>query len=465
MRIAKLHMDPQDKTRFEIEGKSSVKYHLRANHAVEAKRWYWTLNNAIQYTKDEAKQQERQRQRKEEIIREAKESRPHLESKDSMQDVTGQKPGAHGTISSSRASYHETSFPPGPPSITGDEAGSMYDSREASIAGNDVGQRTKRDVPAIPGDNDDEEEYGDDTSSREMQPASKDAFNITAHSASLQLNLLSQVSSALQAESRKEEAVAISDPTVVQALSTYESAVASLQSLVNDLLKISRDRDSYWQYRLDREADVRRLWEDSMAKVAKEQEELESRIEESEDKRKRTKRALKDALEGQEGSRPQSRAMPEDETTQKTEPFQLGRQGTFIPARKKSVAARDARRKSTIADLTNLSDSDSDEDEEFFDAVDAGEVEVVDVMPESVQTPPSSIATDISERGEDLRLKKVEDIKPSFHGYEDPVRKKLKMEADDRPKISLWVCSHSIKANYLLTWLGHLEIHDWQRHD
>ena len=58
MRIAKLHMDPADKTKFEIQGKSSVKYHLKANHAIEAKRWYWSLNNAIQWGKDEAKEEE-----------------------------------------------------------------------------------------------------------------------------------------------------------------------------------------------------------------------------------------------------------------------------------------------------------------------------------------------------------------------------------------------------------------------
>ena len=46
MKIAALNMDAQDKTRFEIQGKSSVKYHLKANHVVEAKRWFWTLNNA-----------------------------------------------------------------------------------------------------------------------------------------------------------------------------------------------------------------------------------------------------------------------------------------------------------------------------------------------------------------------------------------------------------------------------------
>ena len=39
MRIAKLSMDAQDKTRFEIQGKSSIKYHLKAGHSSEAKRW------------------------------------------------------------------------------------------------------------------------------------------------------------------------------------------------------------------------------------------------------------------------------------------------------------------------------------------------------------------------------------------------------------------------------------------
>ena len=40
MKITKLYMDPQDKTRFEIQGKASVKYHLKANHVDEAKRWF-----------------------------------------------------------------------------------------------------------------------------------------------------------------------------------------------------------------------------------------------------------------------------------------------------------------------------------------------------------------------------------------------------------------------------------------
>lgn len=72
MKIAKLHMDPKDKLAFELHGKSSVKYHLKANHQVEAKRWFWALNNAIQWTKDEAREEERRHHRENEALQHAK---------------------------------------------------------------------------------------------------------------------------------------------------------------------------------------------------------------------------------------------------------------------------------------------------------------------------------------------------------------------------------------------------------
>ena len=449
MRIAKLYMDPQDKTRFEIQGKSSVKYHLKANHVVEAKRWFWALNNAIQWTKDEAKSTEQQKQRKDELLQQAKagnlpgvlESSAADKARSTSKGLTpATAVGVPLTKSSSRVSFQE-SFMTGPASVTGDENGSQYgDSYEPSIVDHDLAKSVRdTQTAAIAGDLDDEEEYGDDANDHELQPASKDAFYITANSANLQLNLLSQVSSALQAESSKDQAISISDPIVKQALSTYDSAMASLQGLIGDLVKISRDRDAYWQYRLDREADVRKLWEDSMAKVAKEQEVLEGRIGESEEKRKRTKRALKEALESTTEPDITDTGLSKDEW----QPFDgVRREETNLSQKKIKGIRERGRRRSTIADLTNLSDSDSDEDEEFFDAVDAGEIEVVEEMPTLVNTPPPTAprAEEHEKTIDDLRDKKKVEILPSFEGYDDPIRKRLKMDADNRPKISLWVC-------------------------
>jgi len=438
MRIARLSMDAQDKSRFEIQGKSSVKYHLKANHTVEAKRWFWALNNAIQWAKDEAREEEQQKQKDLEYARQA------LHEQSGRVDKTSDGPDA--SLNSDRSNLSSKGLGPTqtlsvpstrktstkrPTSSLSDDQESTHESFEGGPAAGDRARPTN--PAALIGDMDDDEEYGEDASSREVQPASKDAFNITAHSANLQLGLLAQVSSALRAQSAKNPETLIADPIISQAIDTYESAVQSLQTMVGDLLRIARDRDAYWQYRLEREADVRRLWEDSMAKVAAEQEKLEGRIGESEEKRKRTKRALRDALEGDavdEGGLP-NRDLPQ--TAAQEDPF------AALPtqSRRKSIRAQ-GRRKSTIAALTELSDSDSDDDEEFFDAVGAGEVKIVDAMPLSPSRQLSEIVREsVSQKG--AREIKAAELATSFTGYEDPIRKRLNMEADNRPKISLWV--------------------------
>ncbi len=479
MRIAKLYMDPQDKTKFEIQGKSSVKYHLKANHVVEAKRWFWALTNAIQWTKDEAKEEEKQKRRNAENLRHAKEGSKRLSiggaqdagSVDNSKfDGKSLHPatavGIPLTSASSRVSFQGSTYGPG--STVDDDEDSVYAPYDLGFTANEsINPTTGTKTPVIAADVDDDEEYGDDTSSHEIKPAGKDAFNITAHSANLQLNLLGQVSAALEAESSKHPDMPISNPTVAQAIASYNSAVRSLQGLVGDLLKISRDRDAYWQYRLDREADVRRLWEDSMVKVAKEQEELEGRIGVSEDKRKRTKRALREVLE--ETSAPQSLSQSRA-TFQSEAPVSDIVDSPELQQpinRRKSIGVRESgRRRSTIADLTNLADSDSDEDEEFFDAVGAGEVEIVAELPVSISSTTELSIEEGHNSSEDIRQLKKYEISPSFKGYEDPVRTRLKMEADDRPKVSLWVCFPYLMLDQNLTiYIGHSQINDRQRHD
>jgi hypothetical protein len=447
MRIAILSMDAQDRTRFEIQGKSSVKYHLKANHAVEAKRWFWALNNAIQWAKDEAKEEESRKHQDAENARQARnEQKARGNQSAPSTDTTGRaeriKSSGKGLIpatsigASSASISRVPSRPPtaGPSNTIGDDHGGThgpYDPGDLNRVASAPNTAT------IAGDLDDDEEYGDDASSREVRVKPKDAFNITAHSAHLQLNLLSQVSSALEAQASAKPDTPISNPAVAQAMATYEGAVRSLQAMVGDLLRISRDRDAYWQYRVDRETDMRRLWEDSMAMVAKEQELLEGRIGESEEKRKRTKRALREALEDTAQSRSDSRgaSMSPSDLAEALDQVNLGGKSPEIPSRK-VLPGRDARRKSTIATLTDLSDSDSDADEEFFDAVGAGTVEIVDVMPTAPSRHTSMVASQAGAGHAELAMAK---FASSFKGYEDSVRKRLAMDADDRPKISLWV--------------------------
>jgi oxysterol-binding protein 1 len=429
MRIARLHMDAQDKTRFEIHGKSSVKYHLKANHVVEAKRWFWSLNNAIQYAKDEVKEEAHRRAPDADAARQAP-----SEAQASNLSVTSARPKGTQQLgvppSVSRVSFRSE----------GDSA-SVYESQEHSVMGDDL-QRVPTNAGTATVDGD-EDMDGDDASSHEVHhPGSKDAFNITAQSAKLQLDLLSRVSGALISRSSSQPDTKLADADVVSALSAYETAVSSLNSLIADLLKISRDRDAYWQYRLDRDADARKMWEESMAQIAYEHEDLKKFISESEEKRKRTKRALKEALEGQShpGSRPGSTHGQEAPKVEFAEAYQEqirpeAKKAAVTRNRRMSTTIREGnRRKSVIAQYTNLSDSESGDDEEFFDAVDADEVEVIERFESDTSQEPEPV----KEEAGDERTTKAKSIEPSFAGYEDPIRKKLKLDADNRPKISLW---------------------------
>ncbi|APA11962.1 hypothetical protein SS1G_05524 [Sclerotinia sclerotiorum 1980 UF-70] len=444
MRIATLNMDPTEKTKFEIIGKSSVKYHLKANHEVEAKRWFWALNNSIQWTKDQAKEEEKQEAKRLELLQQAKDhssngskecsdnngiNEPSLVYTDSRREsIQGNRLMPQTSLS--RMSSTRVAFTSNTGSV-GDDEETNYGSYNPSFLG-DGGRPTSHFFGTGPVDGDDDEEYGDGSSEHEM-PAGKDAFEITAQSARLQLELMGQVNAALQVEQSRNPNLVISDPVASQAAATYDSAIRNLKGLVGDLLKISKDRDAYWQHRLDREEHMRRMWEESMAQVAREQDELMARMGESEEKRKLTKRVLREVT--RTASRPDSRGEPSTESgiTEALDVVSLNDDGT-APLRHVPTSKSSLRQKAIVEGLPDISDTDSDDDAEFFDAVDAGQVEVVKVLP------PSYPDVAEVEEGKESRLVKAEglDISSAFKGYENGIRTRLKMDADDRPKISLW---------------------------
>lgn len=430
MKIAKLHMDPKEKLTFEIHGKSSVKYHLKANHEIEAKRWFWSLNNAIQWSKDEAREELNRQRQENETLRQVR-----TEQHEKRQSQIFDSPSA--TLVPSTASGPRRST-----SIVGDGDYSAY----ASSAAGDVNVLLDDDQD----DMNEGEDFGDDESTHSLQPANKDAFNITAQSAKLQLDLLAQVSAALNREKTQNPNLSISDRSVDNALTSYDTAVHNLRGLLMDMLRISRDHESYWQARLDREANVRRLWEESMARVAREQEELETRIGESEDKRKRTKRALREALEGQ-GSGVASQTLSRRGTQSNVRGLQSTSTNKLPEAVAGIAVARDGtaadppvlRRRTTLGDLANndVSDDESDMDDEFFDAVDAGEVELGE-MPAPAPAPVASVPPTPGQAdpsATNTHSSRSTSIEQSYKGYEDGVRTKLTLDSDNRPKISLWV--------------------------
>jgi hypothetical protein len=122
------------------------------------------------------------------------------------------------------------------------------------------------------------------------------------------------------------------------------------------------------------------------------------------------------------------------------------------------------RRRGSIA-YADLAESESED--EFYDAIDAGVIEVEEliVSEKLIEKPP------VNDEVADLRAAKHARIMSSSKGYDDPPRQRLKMENDDRPKISLWVsrrhngiCVFISKTHHVGS-LGYSQIHDWQGHD
>jgi ankyrin repeat protein len=87
--------------------------------------------------------------------------------------------------------------------------------------------------------------------------------------------------------------------------------------------------------------------------------------------------ALREVIE--QGSRPQSRGEPYEQLSNILEQANLQTDGLAIIRLRSTVKSNC--RKSVIAEINGLSDSETEDDEEFFDAVDAREVAVALILP------------------------------------------------------------------------------------
>lgn len=476
MKVAKLNMDLQDKTRFAIHGKSSVKYHLKADHAVEAARWFWALNNAVQWAKDEAKEEEKRRVLSEQSFRQAKIE--HADKQEFPPQDPSYEASAARRFSSRTIPSHSQA---GGTSMSSGQIKASTPSVSLSRKGAEsVFDGDISDDPFAPPDGRESGYYDqttaegyedDDDSSRQLSPITKDAFSITRESLKLHLYLLNNVATHFRVHQAQSPQAALSDPSVERAFATLENTVSEMDPLVDELMKISRDRESYWQHKLQRETGRRVLWEKSMARVVREHEELQKEMLESEEKRKRTKKALKGALfsmhvgeraSASDEATPTNDNNGEDhghqqdkESSSEAQPNipakgdgEGGQEGLVSAASSRPTSARPANHGTdkweSYKQLAAISDSESDDEMEFYDAVD----------PEDMEGMQESSPEDSPESGEKsttlvLREKKQSIIEPSFKGYEDEPRKRLKLDADNRPVLSLWVRQDIFLLPYL----------------
>jgi hypothetical protein len=366
MKHAKLKLDPADKQKFEIisngKGSGSVRYHLRANHPVEANRWIFALTQAIQAATAES----------------VSVGADDGASMHSRSVSTSERPGP-GTRSTSSLDLR--------PKVS-----NMSNSSAVSI-------NTEDDSDEYLPEDSDEPHKGD--------------FEATAHSAQVQLEILEKLLGSLQQGDQQrlrteggQETPAIEDPVLI-----LKKTASSLHGTLDELVRMSQTRDNYWRAQLDREKELRRLWEENMETLAEEQEHMEEAMNNAIEQRRMTKRAL----------RAMSIAVQQPD-----------KGAEYI--RRLSISEKD--RPSTLRPeaivppetITAVISSSEDEDE-FFDALGS---ETSTLAEEAPQLPRPAIASQaITTKEQELQL--------SMHGYEGPLRTKFeKLDKDNRPKISLW---------------------------
>ncbi len=290
MRVAKVHYVNGDKTKFEILGPGFAGFHLKASHPTEAKNWVWNLQQAIQKARDSVKAQ----------------TSRDLTSGMVMDDAVSVSASLR-TISS--------------------------DTRAESIV-----TPIEMIVPACYSRvsfSDDESVTGENDNNPSEQPH-RDTWGVTAHSAKVQLEIMDQLCESIHQESKASKVIL--DARMQVAIESFKSSVTSLRGVLTQLMSMAGDRERYFIAAIEREQDMRRLWEDNMHALAQDQDDMERKVYEANVERRTTKKALKEA---------------------RTQLSQHASTPTLVKATDNYIG---------VDASTLVSDTDSDDDE-FFDAV------------------------------------------------------------------------------------------------
>ncbi|KAG0370600.1 Oxysterol-binding protein-domain-containing protein [Gamsiella multidivaricata] len=405
LRIAKVWIDSNDKQRFDIIGKGSIRYHLKAGHANEAKRWILALTQSKQW------------------IEETSGNNRHslMESRQSINlssaDFARQK-GADSTLSRGR-------------SIIKDGTSSSIARSQRSRSSSTSPEDNQLDASVVP---------------------HLESFVTMNNYVQSQIQIQSEFAENLV---RLQRAAEVPEDSEVMKLThaAHESSLA-LKSSIQKLQEMVQDREAYWKRILEQESQKRELWEESLRVLSEEQLEMQrvlKRTEESNQKMKKNRSVRSKA------STPTLQAnvtfgastLASDGVTQNAgAAVQDSTHGTS-----KTISGGD--RQVEIEDDED-SGSDVESGDEFFDAVDDDDiVEFENDDAEEELTTGAGATSHTAEEGATeaapaaavaaapapsaAHAHEATYIAPSFKGYPEKVRDRLPTKQTSlRPDVSLW---------------------------
>ncbi|VDB97082.1 unnamed protein product [Peniophora sp. CBMAI 1063] len=475
MRTAVLRLpSSSDTVRFEVHstpshGHHSVqKWYIKANHPVEATRWTQAIGRAI------------------ETARQGSPPAPihdHTESESSLQSLASRsslrlsslRPGHKGSRSSNMLSSPSLAHKPksdvdsltSSKEMTDDE-----DGRSPDLSGLQAPER----AASLTGSG--EEENGSVEQIESAQPPHEGMYFLNANSATAQLDLVADLLTDLL---RTGNTPARSG----ELQSALRENMASVRALVNEFVDQARQRDDWWRSRLSREVHRQAVWEESLQSVVKEGEALERELREQARTHRRGRSASEGRGDGTLRARPSMLVVSppalEEEALEtplhqvqqvsaerEVRPVVPTRSGSNLTVTEHDPPSPHTRRLSlshstlrrhrqpsgspaaaradffvspphTASTLvpgmleTQTDDMDgdvdTDEEDEFFDAIETGALPNL-VINEALRTHAPALPDHVELE--------------QYKGYEHP-RKELPIKSDNRPPTSLWsVLKHSI---------------------
>ncbi|CAI4240425.1 AMP_1a_G0000980.mRNA.1.CDS.1 [Saccharomyces cerevisiae] len=378
MSSCSLHLDSSEKLKFEIIGGNNgvIRWHLKGNHPIETNRWVWAIQGAIRYAKDR------------EILLHNGPYSPSLALSHGLSSKV------KSTVSSTRAA-----------DIPSDDEG--YSEDDSDDDGNS--SYTMENGGENDGDEDLNAIYGPYIQKLHM----------LQRSISIELASLNEL---LQDKQQHDEY-----------WNTVNTSIETVSEFFDKLNRLTSQREKRMIAQMTKQRDVNNVWIQSVKDLEMELVDKDEKLVALDKERKNLKKMLQKKLNNQ----------PQVETDANEESDDAN---SMIKGSQESTNTLEEIVK--FIEATKESDEDSDADE-FFDAEEAASDKKTndsENLTTSKETPANAKPQEEAPEDESLIVisspqveKKNQLLKEgSFVGYEDPVRTKLALDEDNRPKIGLW---------------------------
>ncbi|KAF8934971.1 hypothetical protein BGZ58_005324 [Dissophora ornata] len=395
LRIAKVWIDSNDKQRFDIIGKGSIRYHLKAGHANEAKRWILALTQSKQWIEETSGN-----------------DRPSFfESRQSFSlstsDLSRQR-GVESNLARGR-------------SVVKDGSSFVFRS-----------QRSR---------------------SSSISPDGNHAESDTVPHAETFVTMNNYLQTQIQIQTeftenliRLQRAAEVPEDSEIMKLTfaTQESSLA-VKNSIKKLHDMTQDREAYWKRILEQESQKRELWEENLKVLSEEQLEMQRLLKRTEDANRKMKknRSIR--------SRANTPTLPANATMASSFQVSAAEGVVQVP---NTVALDSTTQPKASVDNEQYADedsegvdSDAESGDEFFDAV--GDDDIVEFQNDEAGEEDGT--SDVNTFGQDAKEGATQPtaavsskpgepyIAPSFMGYPSTVRDRLPTKQTSlRPDVSLW---------------------------